>query len=106
MIIPQGDVADIIEVAQSAENAGYDFCLIADEGFTYDVYVMLTTVAAHTTRLRLAPITNPYTRHPAVTAAALASVNTLAPGRIFLNVVAGGSLVLGPMRINAEQPAV
>jgi 5,10-methylenetetrahydromethanopterin reductase len=106
MIIPQGSIADIVAVAQTAEEAGFDFCLIADEGFTYDVYALMTTIVAHTKKLRVSPITNPHTRHPAVTASALASVNTLAEGRVFLSVVAGGSLVLGPMNIPLGKPVV
>jgi 5,10-methylenetetrahydromethanopterin reductase len=104
MIVPKGLVADVLAATKAAEAAGFDFCLLADEGFLYDVYALMATVLANTQRLRLAPITNPYTRHPAVTAAALATLNTLAPGRAFLTVVPGGSLVLEPMRLRAQKP--
>jgi 5,10-methylenetetrahydromethanopterin reductase len=104
MIVPKGDIAQVLAVAQAAERAGFDFCLVADEGFLFDVYALMAVVLANTERLRLAPITNPYTRHPAVTAAALATLNTLAPGRAFLTVVPGGSLVLKPMRLPGDKP--
>jgi 5,10-methylenetetrahydromethanopterin reductase len=104
MIVPGRSVAEVLAAAQAAEEAGFECCLIADEGFTYDVYALMTSVVLNTKRLRVAPITNPYTRHPAVTAAALASVNALAPGRVFLAVVPGGSLVLGPMNLATKKP--
>ena len=103
LVIPNENVNDLLTVVGAAEVAGYDFCLIADEGFTLDVYVLMTLLAARTQHIRMAPITNPYSRHPAVTAAALGSVNLLAPGRIFLSLVPGGSLVLGPMNLSATK---
>lgn len=104
MIVPKGPISEVLAVAQSAEAAGFDFCLVADEGFLYDVYALMALVLVNTERLRVAPITNPYTRHPAVTAAGLATLNTVAPGRAFLTVVPGGSLVLKPMRLPGEKP--
>ncbi len=105
VIVPTGRLEDVLAAVTTAEAAGLDFCLVADEGFNYDVYAMLAYILAHTQRLRVAPITNPYTRHPAVTASALATVNALAPGRVFLSIVAGGSLALEPMGLTARQPA-
>ncbi len=104
MIVPKGPLRDVQAVVQLAEEVGFDFCLLADEGFLYDVYALMAMLFANTQRLRLAPITNPYSRHPAVTAAALATLNTMAPGRAFLTVVPGGSLVLKPMRLPGDKP--
>ncbi|MCC7361561.1 MAG: LLM class flavin-dependent oxidoreductase [Anaerolineales bacterium] len=104
MLVPKGPLSDVIGAAQAAEAGGFDFCLIADEGFLYDVYAVMALVLANTQRLRVAPITNPFTRHPAVTAVGLATLNTLAPGRAFLTVVPGGSLVLKPMRLPGAKP--
>jgi 5,10-methylenetetrahydromethanopterin reductase len=104
MIIPKDSIEDVLAAARTAEEAGYDFCLIADEGFNFDVYTLMTRIVANTEKLKVAPMTNPYTRHPATTAVALASVNAIAPGRVFVNLVAGGSLVLGPMNLTPEKP--
>lgn len=104
MIVPSESADELVAITRAAEEAGFDFCLIADEGFTYDVYVLMSRVVVETSRLRVAPITNPYSRHPAVTAVALASVDALAPGRVFLSVVPGGSLVLRPMSLPATKP--
>jgi 5,10-methylenetetrahydromethanopterin reductase len=103
-IIPTMPVHQVIELALAAEQLGYDYCLIADEGFMPDVYLSLGAIAQQTHRLKLGPVTNGYTRHPAVTAAALATLNELSGGRALATIVAGGSLVLPPMGIAREAP--
>ena len=50
-------------------------------------------------------MTNGYTRHPAVTAAAAATVNELSGGRLVVTLLAGGSMVLSPMGIERARPA-
>ena len=96
--------ADVIRIAVEAERLGYDYCLIADEGFHPDVYVSLGAIARETEHITLGVMTNGYTRHPAVTAAALATVDALAPGRVIGTMLAGGSMVLGPMGIRRDRP--
>lgn len=103
-IIPTMPVDEVIEIAVMAEELGYDFCLLADEGFMPDVYVALGAIAQHTQRMRLGPVTNGYTRHPAVTANAVATLDDLSGGRALATLVAGGSMVLNPMGIPREAP--
>ena len=98
-IVPLMPAGDVIAVAVEAERLGYDYCLVADEGFHPDIYVSLGAIARETDRITIGVMTNGYTRHPAVTAAALATVNELAPGRVVGTMMAGGSMVLGPMGI-------
>lgn len=55
-----------------------------------EVYVTLTATAMRTRRARIGPnVTNPITRHPAVTAGAIASINQLSGGRAFLGIATG-----------------
>lgn len=103
-IVPWMDINDVLNLAMEAENLGYDYCLVADEGFMPDVYVTLGAIARQTSRLRLGPVTNGYTRHPAVTASAVATLNVLSGGRALAALVAGGSMVLPPMGIARETP--
>ncbi|MBE2240111.1 MAG: LLM class flavin-dependent oxidoreductase [Caldilineaceae bacterium] len=103
-IIPTMPVDEVIELAVMAEELGYDFCLLADEGFMPDVYVALGAIAQRTSRMRLGPVTNGYTRHPAVTANALATLDDLSSRRALAVLVAGGSMVLSPMGIVREAP--
>jgi 5,10-methylenetetrahydromethanopterin reductase len=103
-IVPTMQVNHVIDLALEAETLGYDYCLVADEGFMPDVYVSLGVIARQTNRLKLGPVTNGYTRHPAVTASALATLNELSGGRALVTIVAGGSMVLPPMGIAREAP--
>ena len=103
-IIPTMPVREAIDIGVMAEELGYDFCLLADEGFMPDVYVALGAIAQRTQRMLLGPVTNGYTRHPAVTANAMATLDDLSGRRALAVLVAGGSMVLNPMGIPREAP--
>ena len=104
-IVPLMPAGDVISVAVEAERLGYEYCLVADEGFHPDVYACLGVIARATDRITLGVLTNGYTRHPAVTAAAAATVNELSGGRLVVTLLAGGSMVLSPMAIERVRPA-
>jgi 5,10-methylenetetrahydromethanopterin reductase len=98
-------VPELVRLAQRAEELGASALLIADEGIDRDIYVTLTAIAVATSRIALVPaITNPHSRHPVATAAALASLAEVAPGRVVAGLGAGGNLVFGPMGINPPRP--
>lgn len=60
-----------------------------------DTYVRCGIAGVSTERPRIGPlVTNPVTRHPAVTASAIATVDQLSQGRAFLGIGAGDSSVL------------
>lgn len=60
-----------------------------------ELYVSLTVAALNSTRARFGPlVTNPVTRHPAVTAAAMASLQKLSGGRAIVGIGGGDSAVL------------
>ncbi len=105
-VIPECPVGEVVAVAERAETLGFDRCWVYDEGLaTRDLYVVLTAIAVATRRLELGPgITNPHTRHPAQTAAAIASLDELSGGRAFLGIGAGGSLTLDPLGIDRRRP--
>lgn len=103
-IVPLMTASDVIDIAVAAERIGYEYCLVADEGFHPDIYACLGAIARETERIKIGPVTNGYTRHPAVTAAAIASINDLSDGRAFVTLVAGGSMVLDPMGITRDRP--
>src|SRR5579875_1100690 len=91
-------VPELVRLAVAAEDHGAAALLLADEGIDRDLYVTLTAVAVATRRLALIPaITNPHSRHPVATAAALGSLAEVAPGRVMAGLGAGGTLVFGPM---------
>jgi 5,10-methylenetetrahydromethanopterin reductase len=82
-------------LAQRAEHDGYDGISFGDtQCAAADPYVGLTAAAVATTRLKLAVgVTNPVTRHPAVTACAIASVHLESGGRAVLGIGRGDSAV-------------
>ena len=85
-----------VELATRAEAWGFDGLLLADsENLVGDPYVELALAARATERLRLGPaVTNPVTRHPAVTAAALATLQVESGGRAVVVFGRGDSAVL------------
>ena len=105
-LIPEAPVSQMVALGRSAEALGYARCWIYDEGLaTRDVYITLAAIAQATSRIRLGTgITNPYTRHPATTAATIATLDELSDGRAFLGLGAGGSLTLGPLGIDRAKP--
>jgi 5,10-methylenetetrahydromethanopterin reductase len=103
-IVPLMPVDDVVAIAVEAERIGYQYCVVADEGFHPDVYACLGAIAQKTDRIMIGPVTNGYTRHPAVTAAAIATINEMSGGRAIVVLLAGGSMVLAPMGIKRETP--
>ena len=79
---PTQPVRRLVELARLGESLGAEMCFVADEGTERDVYVALTAIVEGT-GLTVAPaITNPFSRHPVATAAAIATLAELAPGRV------------------------
>lgn len=85
-----GQVAD---EARVAEECGFDqLTLVDQQNLDRDVYLMMMAVAQATKRIKIGQgVTVPATRHPSVTANATATLDEMAPGRIFLGIGAGGS---------------
>jgi len=94
-------------LARRAEDQGWDGMVLPDsQNLAGDPYVGLAMAAHATSRLRLGTgVTNPYTRHPAVTAAAIASVHAESGGRAVLGIGRGDSslahLGLAPAPVGA-----
>jgi 5,10-methylenetetrahydromethanopterin reductase len=74
----------LMQLIQGIEAAGFDGAGILDSQLiSRDTFVVLSQAATRTSRLTLFPaVTNPLTRHPAVLAGAIQSVEELAPGRV------------------------
>ena len=85
-------VPEVAHTAELCERAGLDSFWVADQRWMRDVYVTLTAVGARTQRLLLGTrVTDPYIRHPALTAVAMASLDELSGGRAVLGIGPGGS---------------
>ena len=86
-------VFDSVQQAQRAEALGFDGIIYVDsQNLAGDCYVAMGLAARATTRLKLGTgVTNSYTRHPAVTASAIGSVQAESRGRAYLGIGRGDS---------------
>ena len=103
------DVALVRAMAEAADTCGYDMVGIADTpGIAMDPWVATTILAENVRRARVAVcVTNLVTRHPAIAAASIASVDLLAPGRAVLGIGVGhsGTRNLGTASLPASELA-
>ena len=85
--------AEAIAAVAEAETIGFKRVGIWDSPALFnEPWVTLGACARATTQIRLGPwVTNPLTRHPVVTASALATLDDLAPGRAILGIGTGDS---------------
>ena len=86
-------VGAIERQAERAEAAGFDGLYYSDsQNIRLECWVALTVAAKVTSRLKLGTfVTNPVTRHPAVTASAAATLQEVSGGRVVLGVGRGDS---------------
>ncbi len=80
-------------LARLVEEAGFDRLGISDVVLWPDTFVVQALCAQATSRVRIGSmVSNPYTRHPAVLAAAVADLQGLSGGRAFLGLGVGAGL--------------
>ena len=91
--VTPGEPLEVGAEMRRAEELGYDRLGIWDSPALFrEPWVTLASVARDTERIRLGTwVTNPLARHPLVTAACAATVDDLAPGRVYIGIGAGGT---------------
>jgi 5,10-methylenetetrahydromethanopterin reductase len=90
LILGEIDHHELRALARDCETWGYDNLWVADERFFRDVYAALAMCALETSSIRLGTgVTDPYSRHPALTAMGIASIDELSGGRAVLGIGAG-----------------
>ena len=106
MVMPEGPVEAVVRAAVAAEELGCSRVWIPDEGLAArECWVTLGAVAAATGAVEVGTgITNAYTRHPGVTAAAVATLDEASGGRAALGIGAGGALTLAPLAVERRSP--
>jgi 5,10-methylenetetrahydromethanopterin reductase len=103
-LLADRSVPELVRAAQEAEESGCDGVWVPDERFFRDTYVVLAAVAASTRRVRLGPcVTDPFSRHPALTAMAIGTINEISGGRAVLGIGTGisgfSALGITPKRV-------
>jgi len=90
LMLGNAPLSRMVERVKLAEASGYDTVWLADERFYREVYSCLSLFATHTERVRLGPcVTDPYARHPALTAMAIATLDEISGQRAVLGIGAG-----------------
>jgi len=106
LTVPRWAGRETAELFKLAEDVGMEYAWVADYANSQCPYSVLTMTALTTRKVKLGPCsTNPYTRHPAVTAASMATINELSNGRAILGMAAGDEATLRSMGIAREAPA-
>ena len=111
-VLPQGPIGDYGKLAEAAEDFGFDGLWVADSQSVFrDAYATLTLCASRTKRLKLATgVTNIVTRHPAVVASNMATLDEYSGGRAILGLGVGESSVrtlgLRPARLKEIEETV
>jgi 5,10-methylenetetrahydromethanopterin reductase len=96
-----------VRQARRAEDEGWDGLGVVDsQNLAADPYAELALAASATSRIRLGTaVTNPITRHPAATAAAIATVHAESDGRAVLGIGRGDSS-LAHLGLSPAPPSV
>jgi 5,10-methylenetetrahydromethanopterin reductase len=88
----EAPAAELLELAAEAERLGYDAVWCNDDRLQHDVVAMLAAMAQRTRRVLIGPgVTNSYSRHAALIATAIATLDELSNGRARLGLGAGGT---------------
>ena len=92
-ITPVLRTKEIMKLSQLAEEVGVDRLGISDVIFYPDTYELQALCALVTKRVKIGSlVTNPYTRHPAIIAAAASTLDEISDGRAFVGIGAGAGI--------------
>jgi 5,10-methylenetetrahydromethanopterin reductase len=90
LVLGDSSITGMVDRVKLAEANGYDKVWLADERFYREVYSCLAIFAVNTERVKLGPcVTDPFARHPALTAMAIATLDEISNGRAILGLGAG-----------------
>lgn len=105
LTVPRWPLEETISHYRLAEEKGFDYVWVADYANSRSLYPVLTMTALNTKRIKFGPcVTNPFTRHPAVTATSIATLNELSGGRVVLGIGAGDETILRSLGITRKTP--
>ena len=90
------DLTEAAASARLAEELGFDYVGIPDsQSLWKELYLSLGVVAGATSKVGIGPtVTNALTRHPAVAASAIATLNEMSGGRAYFGIGSGDSAIL------------
>jgi 5,10-methylenetetrahydromethanopterin reductase len=96
--------SELVKLGRLTEDLGYDQLWYTDIRLFRECYIGLAAMAANTRRIHLGPgVTDPYSRHPAVTASTIATLDEMSGQRALLG-LGVGSTGFRELGIRAEHP--
>jgi len=103
--VPYRTLDALVALAKQVDGAGFDNIWVCDHYHNRYVHSVLTRLALATKKVKLGPgVTNPFVVHPAVTAAAIATLDELSGGRAVLGISAGDPLFLATVGVELRHP--
>ncbi len=108
---PMPDVGRIFRLSERAEDMGYyslvfpDHTLMIPPGYTPNVLALMAAISIRTGRIRIGTgVTDVVRYHPSVLAQFFATLEHLAPGRVFLGLGAGEAMNITPFGLEWSFP--
>lgn len=91
-VFPEHEPRRFADLCRRVDAGAFEQLWVPDERFFRDLGVELTLAALNTTRVQLgSAVTDPYVRHPALTATLMATVDEVSGGRLVVGIGAGVS---------------
>ncbi|MGC8816811.1 MAG: 5,10-methylenetetrahydromethanopterin reductase [Candidatus Hadarchaeum sp.] len=103
--VPYLRLDTMVALAKEVEQLGFQQIWVCDHYHNRYVHSVLAQLALNTHRVQLGPgVTNPYLTHPAVTAAAVATLNEISKGRALLGMSSGDPFFLETVGVEQTKP--
>lgn len=104
-LVPYHKPKELKSLAEKIEAEKFDYLWVSDHYHNRFVHSILTYLSGVTENIKLGPgVTNPYLVHPAVTAAAAATLDELSEGRATLGISAGDPSFLESVGKKHDKP--
>ncbi len=98
-------MAQMLDLARFAEEIGLDSLWMADHIGLRETFTVSSAFLSATSLVKVCPVAiNPYSRHPAVTAMAAATLEEIGPGRVILSVGMGNAIDLSEIGLETVRP--
>lgn len=87
-------MTELADLGKLSEDLGYKYFWYVDARYRPECYLGLAAVAAKTEKILLGTgVTDPFSRHPAITAVSIATLDEMSNGRAILGLGAGGATI-------------
>ena len=104
-LTPEHPIDEIVDLATTAEDAGFDAIFASSHYFNRDPFLTLDRIAAATDSVRIGPAAaNPYDTHPVKLASQLATLQEYSDGRAVMGIGPGDESALSSLGVDRDRP--